>query len=141
MTRHFGSLLCQSVSTKQLKAGLRMSNLWSLSVFCLTLYVTCQAFGLPGGWSPATLANDHPVVVFLMTKVNQTYAEQGDSAERTLVKTEVKQQVVAGVNYDITAYLEAGLERDKCVGVVWAREWLNEPDRYQLTKGPNCTKV
>nr|KAI8740373.1 multicystatin-like isoform X2 [Biomphalaria glabrata] len=115
-----------------------MSNLWSVLVVSLVLFVSCEALGLVGGWSTVTLPNDDPAVTLALQAINRS---KGDNKTRTLLRTSIRSQVVAGVNYEITAYVTDGKKKEKCTTNIWVRIWLDEPDKYKITKEPTCVKV
>ncbi|KAK0050378.1 multicystatin-like isoform X2 [Biomphalaria pfeifferi] len=115
-----------------------MSNHWSVLVVSLVLFVSCEALGLVGGWSKASLPNDDPAVTLALQAINRS---KGDNKTRTLLRTSIRSQVVAGVNYEITAYVTNGKITEKCTTTIWVRVWEKEPDQYKITKDPTCVKV
>ncbi len=90
----------------------------------------------PGGWSEVSVTDDGVVAAaaFAVRAQQAAMGEDGDQGNLTLEKIEAaEQQVVQGMNYRLTLrVLEEGTART-AEAVVWARVWLDEVDRYQLT--------
>jgi hypothetical protein len=90
----------------------------------------------PGGWSDVA-ATDPGVVAaaaFAVQAQQAAMRESGDQSKLSLESiTRAEQQVVQGANYRLTLRVQTAEEPRTAEAVVWARIWLDEGDRYQLT--------
>ncbi|MFM7138311.1 MAG: cystatin domain-containing protein [Planctomycetota bacterium] len=90
----------------------------------------------PGGWSEVAVTDEGVVAAaaFAVQARQKARRENGDKGTLSLEKVAAaEQQVVQGMNYRLTLrVLDQGTART-AEAVVWARVWLDEDDRYQLT--------
>ncbi|MBN2703492.1 MAG: hypothetical protein JXR23_04700 [Pontiellaceae bacterium] len=86
---------------------------------------------LPGGFSQAAV-NDESVV----SAAEFAVAEQGKTQPNTQLKLEkiisAQQQVVAGMNYNLTLSVSIDGKTKEAEAVVWWQAWRN-PNPYMLT--------
>jgi hypothetical protein len=90
----------------------------------------------PGGWSEISVSDAGVVAAaaFAVQAKQAALGEGGSPRKLSLDKIDAaEQQVVQGMNYRLTLrVLDEGTGRT-AEAVVWARVWLEEDDRYQLT--------
>lgn len=90
----------------------------------------------PGGWTEVAVTDEGVVAAAAFAVQAQRAVHRGNGDQRTLSLENVaaaEQQVVQGINYRLTLrVLDQGTART-AEAVVWARVWLDEDDRYQLT--------
>jgi hypothetical protein len=90
----------------------------------------------PGGWSevPATDPGVVAAAAFAVQARQAAMRESGDQSEMSLESVaRAEQQVVQGKNYRLTLRVQTANGPRTAEAVVWARVWLDEGDRYQLT--------
>lgn len=92
--------------------------------------------GKPGGWSKVHV-DDEGVVAAAAFALQAKQAAMRDGSDQTPLSLETivaaEQQVVAGTNYRLTLQVQLGKTTRTAEAIVWARVWLDEPERYQLT--------
>ena len=90
----------------------------------------------PGGWSEVAVTDEGVVAAaaFAVQAKQAALRGSGSPGKISLEQIEVaEQQVVQGMNYRLTLrVLDDGRPRT-AEAVVWARVWLDEDDRYELT--------
>lgn len=90
----------------------------------------------PGGWSEVDVTDEGVIAAaaFAVRAQQAAMREDDDQEQLTLEQVEsAEQQVVQGMNYRLTLRVRhAGKDR-MAEAVVWARVWLDEAERYQLT--------
>lgn len=90
----------------------------------------------PGGWSEVAVTDEGVVAAaaFAVQAQRAAMQEAGDQGKLVLEKVEAaQQQVVAGMNYRLTLRVQTAGPARTAEALVWARVWLEEPERYQLT--------
>ena len=90
----------------------------------------------PGGWSKVAVTDKGVVAAtaFAVQAKRAAMRANGDEATLELEAIEAaEQQVVAGLNYRLELEVSAGGRQRRAVAVVWAREWLEAAQRYELT--------
>ena len=90
----------------------------------------------PGGWSevPVTDPGVVAAAAFAVQAQQAAMRESGDQSKLSLESVaHAEQQVVQGANYRLTLRVQAAGKPRTAEAVVWARVWLDEGDRYQLT--------
>ena len=103
----------------------------------VTLGLTESAVAMkPGGWSDVAVTDPGVVAAaaFAVQAQQAAMRESGDQSKLSLESVaHAEQQVVQGVNYRLTLRVQTAGEPRTAEAVVWARIWLDEGDRYQLT--------
>lgn len=90
----------------------------------------------PGGWSEVSVTDEGVVAAaaFAVQAHRAAMQKNGDQGKLVLEKVEAaQQQVVAGMNYRLTLRVQTAGPARTAEALVWARVWLEEPERYQLT--------
>ena len=90
----------------------------------------------PGGWSevPVTDPGVVAAAAFAVQAKQAAMRENGDQTKLSLARVATAaQQVVQGMNYRLTLHVQTEEGARTAEVVVWARVWLDEADRYQLT--------
>jgi hypothetical protein len=90
----------------------------------------------PGGWSDVAVTDPGVVAAaaFAVQAQQAAMRESGDQSKLSLESVaHAEQQVVQGANYRLTLRVQTTGEPRTAEAVVWARIWLDEGDRYQLT--------
>jgi hypothetical protein len=90
----------------------------------------------PGGWSevPVTDPGVVAAAAFAVQARQAAMRESGDQSKLSLESVaRAEQQVVQGANYRLTLRVQTAGGPRTAEAVVWARVWLDEGDRYQLT--------
>lgn len=90
----------------------------------------------PGGWSDVAVTDPGVVAAaaFAVQAQQAAMRESGDQSKLSLESVaHAEQQVVQGANYRLTLRVQTAGETRTAEAVVWARIWLDEGDRYQLT--------
>lgn len=88
-----------------------------------------------GGWSKVPVT-DEGVVAAANFAVAARRAVDDEAGDGKLVLVEIvdaEQQVVAGLNYRLTLQVKAGDAVKTVEAMIWARVWLDEDERYELT--------
>jgi len=115
-----------------------MQKRWlSLALLLPALCLAAPAAAMkPGSWSKVA-ATDQGVVAAAAFAVQARQAAMradGDETKLELKAIETaEQQVVAGLNYRLQLEVSASGKRGRAVAIVWARQWLEEAQRYELT--------
>jgi len=93
-----------------------------------------SAWAIPGGWSEADVddANVVSAARFAVAAQQQTMASEDETAELALVRIlSARQQVVAGMNYEITLQVRVGETLKTATVRVWDQPWRKP--RRELT--------
>lgn len=65
-----------------------------------------------------------------------------DGALEVVTIEKIKQQVVSGMKYDISASIKSGSKTSECKVLIWVRSWLKDPNEQVKIKAecpPNET--
>ena len=103
----------------------------------LVILGASMAFAIPGGYSPAVIADKGVVAAakFAVTAQEKAMQDKDDCASITLKLVKIlsaKQQVVAGINYRLDLKVSLNGESKEAEVVVWWQAW-RKPDPYRLT--------
>jgi len=109
---------------------------WAIPATALLSSAAAVAL-VPGGWAKASVKDPGVVAAaeFAVAERLEQLRADAAGADLKLVKiVKAEQQVVAGMNYRLTLEVDAGAGPATVEAVVWARVWLEEKERYQLTE-------
>ncbi len=90
----------------------------------------------PGGWADVAATDEGVIAAAAFAVQSKQAAMRENGGQRTLVLEKIEaaqQQVVAGMNYRLTLRVKTEGKARTAEALVWARVWLEEPERYQLT--------
>ncbi|KAK3732994.1 hypothetical protein RRG08_002600 [Elysia crispata] len=107
----------------------------------LALLVTVNAQGLIGGQNIFTAKVTDPEVIFALDGINDFFASQDDTNNRTFVKiVQATSQVVRGVIYRYKIEVSGGPNGNEiCDVAVWSQPWLDDPSlKEQIVGGITC---
>ncbi|MCI3732286.1 cystatin domain-containing protein, partial [Escherichia coli] len=127
--------------TATLLFGNSQAEMKFLLIACLLPCVVLSQ--IPGGITDTNVLPTDEPVVFAVQAVNDYFATNGDTDQRTLVEVvHARSQVVAGEKLYLTLHLTGAPTDDYCDVTVWFRAWIQDPaERLIVTDGPTCSKT
>ena len=109
----------------------------SISVTSLLTDCNAPSPPMPGGKTPAVLSNPEVITAanFAIKEEQQRMRSNPSAARATLSLVSIlsaQQQVVAGMNYNLTLLVKMDGQERQAEATVWWQSW-RQPDPYQLT--------